>query len=280
MQQLDSLRDRLLNVQLLNSHLHVGKRRRPERIRSLPAEVVEALYEMLDPESPSNPFVNSASRWRVYTIFMLLLHQGLRRGELLSFPVDVIKSAFDRKQQRIRYWMDVRYNQYENEDPRYSTPGIKNASSIRQIPVSKPTALLVQEYVMNYRGKQDHSFLISSRNGRPFSAEGVTKIFQKVTASLSKHLRKLLMDMTGEESISAHHLRHTCAVVRLNQLLASGVEMTDALERMRPFFGWVRDSDEPLRYARTVFEDRLASVWNDSFDEQVEILRSLPARLK
>jgi hypothetical protein len=92
----------------------------------------------------------------------------------------------------------------DRSDPRYSTPGIKNASSIRQIPVSKPTALLVQEYVMNYRGKQDHSFLISSRNRRPFSAEGVTKIFQKITASLSKNLQTLLMDMTGEESISAH----------------------------------------------------------------------------
>lgn len=116
MHQVSSLSDRLVNVQLLNSHLHVGRRRRPERIRSLPAEVVEALYEMLDPESSSNPFVGAASRWRVYTIFMLLLHQGLRRGELLSFPVDVIKSAFDRKQQQVRYWMDVRYNQYENED--------------------------------------------------------------------------------------------------------------------------------------------------------------------
>ncbi len=235
---------------------------------------------MLDPESPSNPFVGASSRWRVFTIFMLLLHQGLRRAELLIFPVDCIKSAFDRKQQRVRYWMDVRYNQYEDEDPRYSTPRIKNAPSIRQIPVSKPTALLVQEYVMSYRGKQDHSFLISSRNRRPLSAEGITKMFQKITASLPKHLRRLLVDMTGEDSISAHHLRHTCAVVRLNQLLASGVEMTDALERIRPFFGWVRDSDEPLRYARTVFEDRLASVWNDSFDEQIEVLRNLPTRLK
>jgi hypothetical protein len=39
--------------------------------------------------------------------------------------------------------------------------------------------------------------------------EGITKIFQKITASLPKHLRKLLVDMTGEESISAHHLRQT-----------------------------------------------------------------------
>jgi hypothetical protein len=49
---------------------------------------------------------------------------------------------------------------------------------------------------MNYRGKQDHSFLISSRNRRPLSTERITEIFQKVTASLPKHLQKLLADMT------------------------------------------------------------------------------------
>jgi hypothetical protein len=35
-----------------------------------------------------------------------------------------------------------------------------------------------------------------------------------------------------------------------------------------------------LRYARAVFEDRLASVWNSKFDEHEAVLRSLPARLK
>ena len=91
-EQPGSLSDRLLSVQLLNVQPHVGKRRRPERIRSLPAEIVEALYEMLDPESSSNPFHGLVSRWRVYTIFILLLHQGLRREDLLSFPVYVIKT--------------------------------------------------------------------------------------------------------------------------------------------------------------------------------------------
>ena len=176
-----------------------------------------------------------ASRWRVYTIFMLLLHQGLRRGELLIFPVDVIKHAFDRRQQRERYWMNVRYNEYENDDVRYSTPDIKNTPSIRQIPLSKTMALLVQEYVENYRIKQNHSFLISSQQRKPLSTEGVTKMFQKISASLPKTLRKLLNDHTGEESFSAHHLRHTCVVVRLSQLLASGVEMTEALEPVMNF---------------------------------------------
>jgi integrase len=58
------------------------------RVRSLAAEVIEALYELLDPESPRNPFRDGSSRWRVYIIFILLLHQGLRRGELLCMSSD------------------------------------------------------------------------------------------------------------------------------------------------------------------------------------------------
>jgi integrase len=279
LEQLDALNGRLMRFELLNSHLHVGTNRRPERIRSLPSEVVEFLHEMLDPESPANPFRGIVSRWRVYTAFRLLLHQGLRRGELLCLPADGITSDFDRNIQQDRFWITVRYNEYE-DDPRYSTPSIKNAPSIRQLPVSQPIALLVQEYVSNYRGRADHSFLINSQKRQPLSTEGVSKIFQKISASLPRNLRKVLRNHTGEDSITPHDLRHTCAVVRLDQFLSSGIEMTDALQRMRGFFGWSRDSDEPLRYARAVFEDRLASVWNSKFDDRVEVLRSLPERLK
>ena len=56
--------------------------------------------------------------------------------------------------------------------------------------------------------------------------------------------------------------------------------MTDALERMRVFFGWSRGSEMPLRYARTVFEYRLASVWNSRFDDRVDVLRNLPEGVK
>jgi hypothetical protein len=69
---------------------------------------------MLDAESSSNRF--GLAMARVHDLHAAV-HQGLRRGELLSFQVNVIKSAFDRKQQRVRYWMDVRYNRYENASP-------------------------------------------------------------------------------------------------------------------------------------------------------------------
>jgi len=52
--------------------------------------------------------------------------------------------------------------------------------------------------------------------------------------------------------------------------------MEEALQKLRTFFGWSRTSSMPSRYARAVFEDRLASVWNDAFDERVALLRSLP----
>lgn len=66
--------------------------------------------------------------------FLLMLHQGLRRGELLLLNADVFKSAFDERQKRSRCWLNVQESQYsdEDDDPRYSRPSIKSASSVRQ----------------------------------------------------------------------------------------------------------------------------------------------------
>ena len=143
------LHEKFAQLKSLHSSLHVGKRSRAERVRALPAEVVEYLYELLDPESKINPFQNAASRWRTYVLFIFMLHQGLRRGEFLAMPVNVIKRGVDRDLGKERYWMNVAYNEYE-DDPRYSKPGIKNAPSVRQLPVSSTIALVGQEYALNY----------------------------------------------------------------------------------------------------------------------------------
>ncbi|MDR3723844.1 MAG: site-specific integrase [Terracidiphilus sp.] len=263
--------ERMREIELSHSNLHIGRRRRPERIRSLPPEVVEFLYNLLDPESSINPFQNEASRWRVYVCFVLMLHQGLRRGELLILPVDAIRSSKD------RFWINVKFNEYE-DDSRYSAPSIKNDTSVRQLPVSNSIAAVVQEYASNHRGRVNHSFLLNSQKRKPLSPEGVRAIFVKITDSLPKNLRKCLCDCTGSDSITPHDLRHTSAVVRLNQLLLAGVEMEDALQRLRAFFGWSRTSDMPLRYARAVFENRMSSVWNADFDDRASVLRSITVR--
>ncbi|WP_175786659.1 site-specific integrase [Burkholderia anthina] len=269
---------RLHRLSTLYSQLHVRRVKAIESVRSLPAGTVKALYEMLDPESSQNPFVREKTRWRVFIAFVLMLHQGLRRGEVLLLPVDAIKSAYDHKQSRTRHWLNVQENEYEDADgdPRYSKPGIKTVHSIRQVPVSELTASLVQAYAGNYRGRPSHSFLLNSQADMPLSTEALTKIFAQISHRLSLPVLKELKDRTGKESVTPHDLRHTCAVMRLHQLLELGDAMDEALQKMRTFFGWSKTSSMPSRYARAVFEDRLAGVWNDAFDDRVALLRALP----
>jgi integrase len=266
---------------VLYSQFRVKKRNTPETTRSLPASTIEALYHILDPESESNPFPRSPTRWRIYVAFILMLHQGLRRGEALLLPVDAVKSAFDAKLGRDRCWINVRPNNYERsvEDPRYSKPSIKTKDSIRQIPTSETTARIIESYATNYRGKPTHSFLLNSKSNLPLSTEALTKAFSVVSKQLPRNVVRELEDRTGKSSVTPHDLRHTCAVVRLHQLLQRGDSMDEALQKMRTFFGWSRESTMPSRYARAVFEDRLAGVWNNALDDRVALLRALPKGL-
>ena len=279
--RLRRIEQRLHRLSALYSQLHVRRDNSVETVRSLPASVVEALYAMLDPESPQNPFGRDRTRWRVFVAFVLMLHQGLRRGEVLLLPADAVKGAYDHKQQRTRYWLNVQENGYGDTDgdSRYSKPSIKNGHSIRQVPVSELTASVVQGYVENYRGRPDHSFLLNSQADAPLSTETLTKVFAQITRGLPIEVLTELKDRTGKVAITPHDLRHTCAQVRLHQLLERGDAMDEALQKLRTFFGWSRTSTMPSRYARAVFEDRLAGVWNDAFDDRVALLRALPRRV-
>jgi integrase len=266
-------------LEMLYNQLQVGKMRRPSVIRSLPANVLEALFELLSPDSSTNPFRNEKSRWRAYVIFKILLTQGLRRGELLLLPSDAVKNSIDKRSGFHRYWMNVTENPYEAIDYRSSKPSTKNDQSYRQIPVNESMSIVIQTYVENYRGTPDHSFLINSQFNMPMSHEALTKLFVKISSNLPTSAITELRNRTGKESVKPHDLRHTCAVVILNKLLESGDTMDEALAKMRAFFGWSETSDMPLRYARAVFEDRLSHVWSQIFDIQVDILRAIPGEL-
>jgi len=267
-------------LNLLYGQLQIQRRHRTNMLSALPAVVVEAMYAILDPESDTNPFKGVRTRWRVFTAFVLMLHQGLRRGELLLLNANAIKSGLDARQQRRRYWLNVSEQGRVDTDFRYSRPGIKTADSIRQVPASELTANLVQSYVDNYRGRPDHPYLLNAQTNTPLSTESLTKLFARVSVALPAAVLAELEDRTGKTSVTPHDLRHTCAVVRLNQLLSQGDSMDEALQKMRTFFGWSRTSDMPTHYARAVFEDRLAAVWNNVFDDRVSVLRALPSGIR
>ncbi len=99
----------------------------------------------------------------------------------------------------------------------------------------------------------------------------------RADASLSQSARELLIDQRGRKhaKFTAHDLRHTCAVTRLNALRKHGVAEDEALSKLRVFFGWSQGSQMPRHYARAYWERELGRIWNDAFDEHVDALKEL-----
>lgn len=273
----DLAQARLLRLDRMLRTLRVDRQPKPKAPRALPASVIEDLYVIIDPASPRNPFRSEAQRWRNFALFVLYLHQGLRRGEALILPVDAIKEDFDPGLGRNRLWLDVTENPYEDDDPRYTAPGIKTELSHRQIPMAEGIADIVRHYVDNYRGRQDHSFLFPSNRRRPLAVCTVSLMFDALSAALSEAARRDLRNRLHAEKVTSHDCRHSCAVVRMAEFVAEEKDMEVALQNMRVFFGWTKNSEMPRHYARAFFEDRLTTVWQAKFDDRVEVLRALRA---
>lgn len=250
-------------------------------LRALPAQAIEEVYELFDPTSAKNPFRSEWLRRRNMCLLLCLLHQGLRRGEALLLPVDAVKMGTDDRTLRPRFWMNVT-NLFADEDPRFcDPPSLKNAQSVRQIPVSREVAKHIDVYVNHFRGKSPYPHLfLNSRRG-PLGSRGVTDIFVRASRFLSEKARKTLTDNMRKPTISAHDLRHTCAVTRLAHFRAAGIGEEEAISKLRSFFGWSFKSEMPRLYARAYWEHHVETVWNDDFDAHIAALRSIaPSNLE
>ena len=266
----------LLRFERLYSSLKPFKSSKPVAIRALPAVVVEDLFELFTPGSSKNPFRTQTGQWRNFLLFLLLLHQGLRSGEALSLLSNSVKEGTHPKTGDTIYWVNVnRSEDIEKFDKRADRPSIKTPASNRQIPISSEIGRMVHEYVANWRGKQNHPFLFANSRGTPLSLRYVAMIFEIASARLSRRSVEALESAMHAPTVTAHDLRHTCAVVRMTQLIEVGVDMDVAKERLRAFFGWSFESEMPRHYARAYFESRLDSVWRKKFDAHVEALRDL-----
>lgn len=101
---------RLERLERLYGQLRMKRKTIPHIVRALPASVMSALYDAILPGSASNPFKTDATQWRAFAAFLLLLHQGLRRGEVLSLPANFLKH--ERTKNGMQFWLSVRTNEY------------------------------------------------------------------------------------------------------------------------------------------------------------------------
>lgn len=275
LQAMRRLETHLSQFETLYASLTPSRRRtKPARLRALPATVVEELLNTSDPCSPLNPFRTEQARWRNHALLLLLLFQGLRRGEALILPANACHDGVDPSTGEMTLWLDVD-NLVGEDDPRSERPGIKTAHSRRQIPIHEDVVSVLDHYVRNFRGRQDHVFLFASDRGRPISLRSVTYIFQVLSEALSETAKLDLWHRCKAKAVTAHDLRHTCAVARLGQYTDSGMDQKLAIQCLRSFFGWSKDSQMPNHYAQAHYEDRLKTVFRKRFDDRVEILRQL-----
>ena len=261
--------------EMLLSHLLPSRARmRPARLRALPACVVNELLQIAHPESASNPFRDEATRWRNYVLLLLLLFEGLRRGEAVLLTPHSVKDGVDLTTGKKYHWVNVQVSE-GLEDPRYERPGIKTALSSRQIPLDQELVAVIDHYVDVHRLRQEHGFLFASNRGRPLSIRMVGYIFEALSERLSETARARLQDRCSTTSVTAHDLRHTCAVARLGLLRDNGADHEESLQLLRSFFGWSKNSVMPSHYAEAHFEDRLKTVFETKLDSRTEFIRKL-----
>lgn len=163
-----AMKQRLRFMRQRFAQLRVRPRRPSNRGRSLPSEVLEDLYEIFDPHSPRNPFRTPANRWRNFTLFLLLVQLGLRRGEALSLTVGSLRQQFDPSIGAVRHWLDIGPADRVS-DKRSRKPALKNRHAVRQLPVPQVLAIAIDTYVTQHRRDVDHAFLFCSAEGGPLA---------------------------------------------------------------------------------------------------------------
>lgn len=277
--QWEEIKRRLYRLERTYDQLVPARSKEPAPIRALPALIVEELHDIFDPKSSKNPFRSKRDKLRNFMIFLILIHLGLRRGELLVLKVNAFQAEYDPRRNRDVCWLIVDYVQDNAEDdelpdPRSSKPSLKNNLARRLLPVSPHLLAIVDAYLGGHRRKMNWAHLFVSQKSRPLSARRLNEIFEIVTDQLSPAAKALLL-ARGKHSVQPHDLRHTCAVRRLSAYRASGYAHVEAIEKLRVFFGWGENSPMPGRYARAYYETDYDTIWQDNYDSYVDAIRSL-----
>lgn len=201
----------------------------------LPPALRDRLIEIVDPESPENPWPSNHTRVRNYLVVRWLLSTGIRRGELLGLKISDINFASNE--------VLIRRRADDPEDPRAYQPNAKTRD--RLLAIDADLAALTREYVMRHRravaGTKRHEFLwVANGTGAPLSGQGLNKMFVQLQRKFPEF----------PEGLSPHVLRHTW-----NEWFSEQMDRTnvpDAMEqKMRSRqMGWSDNSKMAATYLR------------------------------
>jgi integrase len=202
-----------------------------EEVIGLTASQVNKLLEIVDPQSPYNPWARGNSekaeaiRTRNEVIVLLLLAFGPRRGELLKLHTGDVKTHGAEP----TLW--VRRRPDDPNDTRKYEPNSKTQE--RMLPLDPYVSRKLNDYVGKYRRlipnyKKTPYLFLSSKNGRPLSTRSFDEIFEG------------LYDLPFD--IYPHLLRHTHNDKLKAICKKKNLADKDYLDHAKYLNGWLGDN--------------------------------------
>lgn len=198
------------------------------------------LLDVVQPGSERNPFEDQPTQIRNQLMILLLLHLGIRSGELLNIRVSDINWA---KNQIV-----IARRADEQKDPRRRQPLVKTLD--RRLPMKDTLVQAIHRYVVQFRSKvpsaRKHDYLLVTHKSGPTQGQPMSRsAFIKVINLISEAAPELA-DLHG------HELRHTW-----NNRFSEYMDASDdppkpeEQERERSYLqGWKPDSGTAATYTR------------------------------
>ena len=196
--------DKDVALEIEKMYLGLKSRRPPKKHRNqveiekgLSKDQIDILLEVVRPGSARNPFDDPAIQVRNYVLILILLHLGIRGGELLNIRISDIN--FPSNQIVIARRAD------EKNDPRINQPLVKTLD--RRLPIKPTLVKELYDYILKYRrnvpGAVKHQYLLvthkaGSTQGQPMSRSAYVKLINIISCAAPE-----LSTLTG------HALRHT-----------------------------------------------------------------------
>lgn len=196
------------------------------------------LKEVVRPGSERNPFEDEATQFRNQLIILMLLHLGIRSGELLNIRVSDID--WSKNQVVIARRPD------ERKDPRRRQPLVKTLD--RRLPIKDTLIGEMHNYVIHFRrkvpGARKHEYLFVAHKSGPTEGQPMSR------STLIKVINMVAAADPSLTSLHAHELRHTWnnRYSEFMDAMANAPE-PDAQERQRSYLqGWKPGSGTSAAY--------------------------------
>lgn len=167
------------------------------REKGLTREQEAILIDVIQPGSERNPFEDQPTQIRNQLLIMLLLHLGIRSGELLNIRVSDIDWANNQ--------IVIARRADEKMDPRRRQPLVKTLD--RRLPMKDTLVQAIHRYVVQFRSKvpgtrkQDY-LLVTHKSGptqgQPMSRSALIKVIKLISSAAP--------ELAG---LHGHELRHT-----------------------------------------------------------------------